>query len=108
MKSLGNKNGGLSSSAMRGLYTGMVRPIFTWGAEVWRDTTPKISAYKKLEYQALRKITGAYHGAAHTKLGLIANVEPIEDKLRDLELAGQQKPSARGILSSGTSSPTLS
>jgi len=35
MKRLGNSNGGLSPSAMRSLYTGMVRPIFTWGAEVW-------------------------------------------------------------------------
>lgn len=34
-----------------------------------------------LEYQALRKVTGPYHGASHQKLGWIAEVEPLQSKL---------------------------
>jgi len=73
----------MSPTALRALYTGAIRPIFLWGAEVWRDTNPNISTFQRLEYQALRKITGAYHGSSHQALGLIANVEPIDLILRD-------------------------
>ena len=37
----------------------------------------------KLEYQALRKITGAYHGSSHGDLAYIAAIEPLERKLDD-------------------------
>jgi len=84
MRRLGNSNGGISPTAMRSLYTGMIRPIFTWGAEVGLHNPPNYSAFKRLEYQALRKVTGAYHGASQEKLGYIANVEPIQAKLTDM------------------------
>lgn len=35
MTRLGNSRGGMSPRAMRALYTGAVRPIFTLGAELW-------------------------------------------------------------------------
>lgn len=38
----------------------------TWGVE--HSTSP--TAMLRVEYQALRKITGAYHGSSHTSLGL--------------------------------------
>jgi len=93
MRRLANSNGRISPSA---LYTGMIRPILTWGAEAWLDTSPNIGAFKRLEYQALRKITGAYHGASHVKLGLIANIEPIEEKLRDIGACWAAKATRTG------------
>jgi len=87
MMRLGNANGGLSPAAARSLLTGAIRPIFTWGAELWYDTGHPYnpSGLRRIEYQALCKITGAYHGSAHTKLGLLANVEPIEDVLHGIQ-----------------------
>jgi len=35
----------------------------------------------RVENQALREITGAYHGASHQKLGHIAAVEPLQSRL---------------------------
>jgi len=84
MKGLVTINGGMSQYAMGALYTGIVCPIFTWGAEVWLSNPTNFSAFRSLECQALRKITGAYYGASHLKLGLIANIEPIQDKLRNI------------------------
>ena len=84
MKRLGNNNGGLSPLALRLLYTGMIRPIFTYGAEIWLHNPPNLETFRRLEYQALRKITGAYHDSSHEKLGFIANIEPIQDKLADM------------------------
>jgi len=41
---------------------------------------------KKVEYQALRKITGAYQGSSHQKLGWIANVEPLGEILDNISV----------------------
>ena len=38
---------------------------------------------RTLEYKALKNITGAYNGSSQVKLGRIAQVEPLEDKLDD-------------------------
>jgi len=96
MKRLGNSNGGMSPSALRALYTGMIRPIFTWGAELWLHQPGNFNAFQRLEYQALRKITGAYHGASHEKLGFIANIEPIQTKLTDMGACWAAKAIATG------------
>jgi len=85
MRRLGNSNGAMSPTALRSLYTGMIRPIFTWGAGIWLHNPPKYTAFQRLEYQALRKITGGYHGVSHEKVGYISGVEPIQFKLRDIE-----------------------
>ncbi|KAF8431734.1 hypothetical protein BGX38DRAFT_1137049 [Terfezia claveryi] len=90
MLRLGNSNGGMSPLALRTLYTGCIRPIFLWGAELWfRPSFPhqndtRLSGMELLEYQALRKICGAYHGSSKDKLALIVNVEPLEAKLQDM------------------------
>jgi len=67
MARLGNSNGGMSPEALRALYTGSIRPIFTWGAELWnRDCRQySLSGMHQIDYKALRKITGAYHGSSH-------------------------------------------
>jgi len=96
MRRLGNSNGGMSPLALRALYTGMIRPIFTWGAELWLHQPGNFNTFQRLEYQALRKITGAYHGASHEKLGLIANIEPIQTKLADMGACWAGKAIATG------------
>jgi len=86
MIKLGNSRGGISPKAMRALYTGAVRTIFTWGAELWNGpyTRSNISTMQRIEYMAIRKITGAYYGSSMEKLGLITNVEPLQIKLNDM------------------------
>lgn len=79
---LGNSNKGMSPRALRSMYTGLIRPIFLWGAELWDQANT--SQMEHIEYQALRKICGAYQGSSKIKLGLIANIEPLESKLSDL------------------------
>jgi len=82
---LGDSRGGCSPKALRVLYTGQVRAIFSWGGEVFHH--PSMDSYnqmQRLEYKALLKITGGYRGSAHTKLGLIANIKPINAKLSDI------------------------
>ena len=37
-----------------------------------------------VEYWALRRICGAYHGSSHEKLGMVAAVETLETKLNDI------------------------
>jgi len=41
---------------------------------------------KRTEYQALRKITGGYHGSSHEKLLAIAHIEPLEVILDDISV----------------------
>ncbi|KAF8429652.1 hypothetical protein EV426DRAFT_703448 [Tirmania nivea] len=82
MERLSNSNGGISARASRVMYTGMIRPVFTWGAELWH--CPRHT--QRLEYRALRKITGASFGSSHRKLAWVAGVEPLESKLDDLSV----------------------
>ena len=71
----------------------MVRTIFTYASDVWHDPTKvqdfdnKYKAMKSIEYKALRKITGGYHGSNHLKLAAIAAVEPLERKLDNISVA---------------------
>ena len=84
---LPNTRGGISPAAARSLYTGMVRPIFTWAAEVWHKPgcqNPHLQAFKRMEYKALRRICGGYHGSSHEKLGRIAAVKSLETKLNGI------------------------
>lgn len=83
MNRLGNVNGSLSARALRSLYTGAVRPIFAWGAELWNGphtptTTREIDS---IVYQCIRKITGGYHGSSKQKLGYIGGVELLQAEL---------------------------
>jgi len=85
MTGLCNSRGGISPKAARSLYTGMVRPIFSYGSELWhRPHLGKLHPSRcndmlRLEYPALRSITGAcaYHGSAASKLRAIAGIEVL-------------------------------
>jgi len=90
MTRLGNSNGGMSPRALRSLYTGCIRSIFAWGAELWNGPHTKVQTQDmgRIKYQCLRKITGAYHGSSKEKLGYIANIEPLQVKLDDQSSSG--------------------
>ena len=79
----------MSPKAMRALYTGAIRPIFTCGSELWNrpGIEHELELMKRAEYQALRKITGAYHGSSHEKLLTIAHIEPLKTKLGDISVS---------------------
>ena len=54
--------------ARRSMYTNMIRPIITWGAELWFLPTPNddnriAEPMRRCEYKALRRITGAFPAA---------------------------------------------
>jgi len=65
---------------MRRFYCNMIRPILTYGSELYVNckVTP---ALRKLEYQMLRTITGGYHGSSHHSLCAIGGIEPIDQHL---------------------------
>lgn len=66
---------------MKRLYCNMIRPILTYGSELYLNCklTP---AFRKLEYQLLRSISGGYHGFSHRSLCAITGIEPIDQHLR--------------------------
>jgi len=88
MAQLGNSHRGLPPSALRSLLTGAIRPTFLWDSELWntRDRPVNLGGMRRLEYQALRKISGAYHGASHEKLGFITAVEPLQCRLDHISI----------------------
>jgi len=45
-----------------------------------------LERFRRLEYQALRKITGAYHGASQQKLEWIAGIEPLQSRLDHISI----------------------
>ena len=87
MLRLQNTKGGITAAATRNIYTGMVRAIFTYGSEIWhrhtkmQDYDPRYLPMKRLKYQALKRITGAYNGSNQLTLAGIAAIEPLEQKL---------------------------
>ena len=81
-KGLGNSAWGLSPLSWRQAYTGMIRTIALWGAEIgWRGQEKWRRALSSLQYQCLRKCTGAPLGTSKTAVNKIAGVEAIETKM---------------------------
>ena len=109
MWGLATTKGGISPLAARSLYTGMVRPIFTWAAEIWRKPNTRNTHLRemgRIEYKALRRICSGYYGSRHTTLTRIAAVEPLESKLDDISASWAGRavrngdPNMRAILKS--------
>ena len=69
----------------------MIRPVITYGAEIWNRPNgrpnPHLREAEQVQYQALRRITGGYHGSDHDKLLAIAGIEPLQTKLNDISNA---------------------
>ena len=96
---IANYNGGISGRAGRQLYTGMIPPIMTYMAEVWRregDTRAQIPL-DLVNAKALRRVTRASRGSSREALEWIANVEPL-----DLFFRGTQKACGRRAVRNGT------
>ena len=94
--------GGLNPKSLRSIYTGRIRPIGTWGAQLWNgnNNLPSharlIEPLARLEYQALKRITGGYNGSSQQKLGFIANVEPIQAFVDHLSITWAARSMASG------------
>ena len=57
---------------------GMIRSIATWGAELgWRGQKVWEKEFARVQYQALRKITGAISGTAIDKVNRMAGIEDV-------------------------------
>ena len=69
----------------------MIKPIATWGAEIWfhphsSQSDSKVELLQRLQYMCLKGITGATQSSRHENLGYIANIEMMEDKVEDMQL----------------------
>ncbi|KAF8419276.1 hypothetical protein EV426DRAFT_707984 [Tirmania nivea] len=73
---IGNSQWGISPSSWRQLYTASIRAIAMWGAKLgWRGQRDWELEFNRLQYQALRKCTGAVRGARMETVSRIAGVE---------------------------------
>ena len=79
LSSMGSSQWGISPSSWRQLYTGMIRVVALWGAELgWKGQKAWLNEFERLQYQALRKCTGATLGASREKVNYIARVEDVK------------------------------
>ncbi|KAF8453564.1 RNase H-domain-containing protein [Kalaharituber pfeilii] len=82
MMGVGAGQWGMSPRSWRQLYTGMIRAVMMWGSEIgWRGQKDWRREMEKIQYQVLKKATGAVHGAAIQKVNWIAGVESAETAL---------------------------
>ena len=90
---------GSKPSSWRQLYTGTVRVVALWGAEIgWRGQRGWKKDFERLQYQALRKCTGGVIGSDMLTVNMLAGVEDVETILH----AGQARYMARCIGNSQT------
>ena len=93
---LGNSRGGLSPTAWRQVYTGSIRAIATYEWELGH-TEPAMERLRKLQYKVVRKVTGAYHGVRQETLKNIAKVEPVQAKVRDMQVRACARILEKGV-----------
>ena len=73
LNGIGRTNWGISPYSWRQFYTGMVRTIALWGAEIgWRGQREWETQFERLQYVVLRKCTGAIISVNH-----LAGVEDV-------------------------------
>ncbi len=81
LRGLGNSACGLTPLSWRQAYTGMIRTIALWGAEVGlRGQEKWWTSLRSLQYQSLRNCSGVLQGTAHNAINMIIGVESIETK----------------------------
>ena len=86
LKGVGNSQWGISPNSWRSAYTGMGRSIATWGAELkWRGQDQWRHEMTKLQYAALRKVTGTITGARMENVSRIAGVESVDTCLNAMQ-----------------------
>ena len=87
LSSMGSSQWGISPTSWRQLYTGMIRVVALWGAELgWKGQKAWVKEFEKLQYQALRKCTGATLGASREKVNLMARVEDVQTILNSSQV----------------------
>lgn len=75
-KGIGNSQWGISPTSWRNLYTGMIRAIALWGAELgWRGQRDWEREFEQLQFHALMKCTGATRGSRKELVSQIAGME---------------------------------
>ena len=96
---LGTSRGGLSPTAWRQVYTGSIRVIATYGWELAdaKETSQAMERLRKLQYKAVRKVTGGYHGPRQELLEQISKVEPVQVKLWDMKVRSAARILEKGI-----------
>jgi len=87
------------------MYTGAIRPLMTYGAEVWwglrKPGGGRLAAHPeeplvRVEDEALREVIGAFRGSDRRKVGWIAGVEPVCEILRDLQMRWEARALRNG------------
>ena len=79
LSSMWSKQWGISPSSWHQLYTGMIRVVALLGAELgWKGQKAWLKEFERLQYQAVRKCTGATLGASREKVHYIARVEDVK------------------------------
>ena len=95
---LGTSRGGLSPGTWRQVYTSSIRAIATYGWElVDLNGNPALERLRKLQYQAVRKVTGGYHGSRQELLENISKVEPVQTKIWDMKVRAAARILEKGI-----------
>ena len=79
LSGMGSSQWGISPSSWRQLYTGMIRVVALWGAELrWQGQIAWLKEFERLQYEALRKCTGATLSASREKFNYIARGEDVK------------------------------
>ena len=66
----------MSKNSWRSAYTGMIRPVALWGAELeWRGQRDWEEELKKLQYQGLKKCVNETQGSKRELVSQLAGVE---------------------------------
>lgn len=85
----------LNPTAYRQVYTGSIRAIATYGWELGY-TNNALERLSKLQYKAVRKVTGGYHGARQETLEKIAKVVPVNAKIWDMRVRASARLLEKG------------
>ena len=84
--SIGSSQWEISPGSWRQLYTGMVPVVALWRAELWcRGQKDWKKEFERLQYQALRKYTGAVLGANRQKVNAIAALVDVDTILQAIQ-----------------------
>ena len=79
LSGVGGLQWGMCPRGWKKAYEGMIRSIAMWRAELgWRGQKNWEKKFSRLQYQALRKATGAVLGTAAEKVNWMAGVEDVD------------------------------
>ena len=89
----------MSPTRWRQLYTASIRTIATYGWELAdTSTVPQaLERLRKLQYKAVRRITGGYHSSRQELIENISKVEPVQTKLWDMKVRAVARILEKGV-----------